>query len=82
MSGAEYRDYIEGADLYSINRAASLSWACNSLRDQLTEFTHKSMLEDPLLGLSATNRQEVEKLQLLGARREGYASLRRRLAGG
>ncbi len=66
----DYREYIEGADLYKIHRASSLKFECDLLRDQFTDFMHKTMLAEAPLGSKNQVREEVERLELLGARRE------------
>lgn len=67
---SEYAEYIAGADLYTAHRAVSLSFACDSLRDQFTAYLHKTMVADAPPGMIGAVREEVVRLGLLGARRE------------
>lgn len=67
----EYVDYVTGSDLYRIHRAASLAFSCGILRDQLTKTLHESMVAEAPLGSTNVVRDEVVRLGLLGAKREG-----------
>jgi hypothetical protein len=67
----EYVDYLAGRDLYREKRVGALKFYCNDLRDQVVDFLHQSMLNDPELKLKGVLREELERLKLLGARREG-----------
>jgi len=67
----EYIDYVAGSDLYRLHDAASLAFSCEVLRDQLTETLHETIVTEAPLGNSKELRDEVVRLGLLGARREG-----------
>jgi hypothetical protein len=67
---SEYIDYVAGADLYDKHRAASLVFSCDSLRHQLARVLHESMVAEAL-GENQQVRDEVVRLELLGARVEG-----------
>jgi hypothetical protein len=67
----EYVDYVAGSDLFRIHGATSLAFSCEALRDQLTETLHETMVAEAPLGNSKKLRDEVVRLGLLGARREG-----------
>jgi len=67
----EYVDYLAGRDLYREKRVGALKFYCNDLRDQVVDVLHQSMLNDPELKLKGALREELERLKLLGARREG-----------
>lgn len=67
----EYVDYVAGSDLFRIHRAARLAFSCEALRDQLTKTLHETMVTEAPLGSTKKLRDEVVRLGLLGARREG-----------
>lgn len=67
----EYVDYIAGRDLAHEKRVRALKFACDDLRDQIVSGLHRSMLSDPDLDLKEKVREELESLELLGAKREG-----------
>jgi hypothetical protein len=67
----EYVDYIGGRDFYREKRVGMLKFACEDLRDQLVSVLHQSMFSDPDLKLKGKLREELERHELLGAKREG-----------
>jgi len=67
----EYVDYIAGRDLYHEKRVGALKFACEDLRDQVVSMLHQSMFSDPDLKLKGKLREELERLELLGAKRKG-----------
>jgi hypothetical protein len=67
----EYVDYVGGRDLYHEKHVGALKFACEDLRDQVVSVLHQSMFSDPDLKLEGKLREELERLELLGAKREG-----------
>ena len=69
----EYVEYVAGRDLYREKRVGVLRFACDGLRDQVVQTLHLSMLNDPDLKVQGKVGDEIERLGLLGAKREGKA---------
>jgi hypothetical protein len=68
---SEYVEYVAGRDLYREKGVSALKFACDQLRDQVVQVLHRSMLNDPDVKLQGKLRDEMERLGLLGAKREG-----------
>jgi hypothetical protein len=67
----DFIDYATGEDLYRIHNAAALSFSCDEIRDQLTSGLHENMFANALVGVGGKVKAEIDRLELLGARREG-----------
>jgi len=48
----EYRDYVEGADLYVRHRARAISFDCEKLRDQLTKTLNDFLRSEVFLAMA------------------------------
>ena len=56
----------------SLNSAGrALKFECEDLRDQVVSTLHQSIFSDPDLRLKGKLRAELERLELLGAKRKG-----------
>lgn len=68
---AEYKEYLTGADLYVIHCAASLRFDCEGLRDEVVQYFHEGMLNDP--SIRSKSLTEAERHSLVGAWRQDRA---------
>src|SRR5260221_650879 len=67
----QYVEYVAGADLFTQERAWALVFSCDALRDQVVASLDESMVSEAPLGKDTRLRDEVARLGLLGARRDG-----------
>lgn len=66
----DYIDYVAGEDLYRIHSASSLTFSCDEIRDQLSAHIHSAMFADAPIGNNEDVKAELDRLEILGAKRE------------